>query len=142
MAYKTKEIQLTSNLFVPTPYMNIGGAYCLVGANVPVAPLSTYGAVTSFVGTGSTGVIGVPGDNQSIYLTNILVTNSNASLGTRVDIRGGDQTIYTGYAVPEGGWAQQFPCAIKVGNNVGLNAICATASAGVYISAAGFIGEF
>ena len=143
MAYATKEENLTPNLQVSRAWQNLDGTYAPIVSTTPMAPGSTYGAINSPISTtGSQGIIGVPDVGKSIYITNLLVTNSNCSIGTRVDIRGGTQVIVSAYIAPEGGYSMSFPIGIKVGNGVGLNGICGTANAAVYISAAGFIGSF
>lgn len=96
------------------------------------------GAIT---GVAATDVIAAPGVGLFTYITQILVTNSHASVGTLVTIQTEDGTgLYAGYAGPAGGgFSVSFPVAIKMPvANKKLQAICGTTGANVYVSASGY----
>ena len=77
-----------------------------------------------------------------IYVTSLLVTNSDATVGSLVEIRDGTTTIlWRGYAAPAGGgFACAFPVPLRGTAATALNVYCMTASAEVYVSASGYIG--
>ena len=74
------------------------------------------------------------------YVTSLLVTNSDATVGTLVEIRDGTTTVlWRGYAAPAGGgFACTFPVPLKGTAATAINVYCMTASAEVYISGAGY----
>jgi len=99
------------------------------------------GLTTAITGTGATDVIIAPGAGLFNYITQILVTNSDATVGTLVTLQ--DDTgfpIYAGYAGPAGGgFSVSLPTPIKMPSaNTKLQAICSIA-ANVYVSASGYI---
>ena len=96
------------------------------------------GAIT---GVAATDVIAAPGVGLFTYITQILVTNSHATVGTLVTIQTEDGTgLGAGYAGPAGGgFSVSFPVAIKMPvANKKLQAICGTTGANVYVSASGY----
>lgn len=87
-------------------------------------------------------VIIAPGAGLFTYVTQILVTNSSATIGTLVTIQTEDGTgLYAGYAAPAGGgFSVSFAVPIKMPvANKKLQAICGTTGANVYVSASGYI---
>lgn len=117
-----------------------------LAGKIVVMPYATSGSLVSgatsdIVDTTSTQVIaGVASNN--LYITNILVTNSHATVSTFVNLQDGSggTTLYTGYALAAGGgFSVTFPVPLKVttaGN--GLFAACATTGSNVRVSATGF----
>lgn len=86
-------------------------------------------------------VIIAPGAGLFTYVTQILVTNSSAIIGTLVTIQTEDGTgLYAGYAAPAGGgFSVSFTVPIKMPvANKKLQAICGTTGANVYVSASGY----
>lgn len=99
------------------------------------------GYTAAITGVAATDVITAPGVGLFTYVTQILVTNSHASVGTLVTIQTEDGTgLYAGYAGPAGGgFSVSFPVAIKMPvANKKLQAICGTTGANVYVSASGY----
>jgi hypothetical protein len=87
-------------------------------------------------------VIVAPGAGLFTYVTQVLVTNSHATVGTLVTIQTEDGTgLYAGYAAPAGGgFSVSFTVPIKMPvANKKLQAICGTTGANVYVSASGYI---
>jgi hypothetical protein len=87
-------------------------------------------------------VIVAPGAGLFTYVTQVLVTNSHATVGTLVTIQTEDGTgLYAGYAGPAGGgFSVSFTVPIKMPvANKKLQAICGTTGANVYVSASGYI---
>ena len=87
-------------------------------------------------------VIVAPGAGLFTYVTQVLVTNSHATVGTLVTIQTEDGTgLYAGYAAPAGGgFSVSFTVPIKMPvANKKLQAICTTTGANVYVSASGYI---
>ena len=86
-------------------------------------------------------VIVAPGAGLFTYVTQVLVTNSHATVGTLVTIQTEDGTgLYAGYAAPAGGgFSVSFTVPIKMPvANKKLQAICGTTGANVYVSASGY----
>jgi hypothetical protein len=75
------------------------------------------------------------------YLTSLTVTNSDATVGTVVEIRDGTTTVmFRGYAAPlGGGFSVSFPTPLKGTAATAINVYCMTASAEVYVSGSGFL---
>ena len=89
-----------------------------------------------------TDVIAAPGPGLFTYVTQILVTNANATIGTLVTIQTqGGIGLYAGYAGPAGGgFSVSFPVAIKMPvDDEKLQVVCGTTGARVYVSASGYI---
>jgi hypothetical protein len=100
------------------------------------------GHTAAIADTNATAVIAAQGAGVKIYLTSLVVTNSDATVGTLVTIQDGADTpivLCKGYAAPAGGgFAITFPTPPSTTANKALNAICGTTSAEVYVSAVGF----
>lgn len=106
---------------------------------LPANPVSGYTA--AITGVAATDIIAAPGIGLFTYVTQILVTNSHATVGTLVTIQTEDGTgLYTGYAAPAGGgYTISFPTPLKMPvANKKLQAICGTTGSNVYVSASGF----
>jgi hypothetical protein len=102
----------------------------------------TSGYTGAITGVAATDVIAAPGAGLFTYVTQILVTNSHATVGTLVTIQTEDGTgLYAGYAAPAGGgFSVTFTVPIKMPvANKKLQAICGTTGANVYVSASGYI---
>jgi hypothetical protein len=103
--------------------------------------VSGYIPSPGITGVVATDVIVAPGVGLFTYITQILVTNSNATVGTLVTIQTEDGTgLYAGYAAPAGGgFSVSFTVPIKMPvANKKLQAICTTTGANVYVSASGY----
>jgi hypothetical protein len=99
------------------------------------------GYTAAITGVAATDVIAAPGVGLFTYVTQILVTNSHATVGTLVTIQTEDGTgLYAGYAGPAGGgFSVSFTVPIKMPvANKKLQAICGTTGANVYVSASGY----
>jgi hypothetical protein len=99
------------------------------------------GYTAAIIDLTATDVIVAPGVGLFNYITQILVTNSHATVGTLVTLQ--DDTgspIYSGYAGPAGGgFSVSLPTPIKMPSaNTKLQAICGTTGANVYVSASGY----
>ena len=100
------------------------------------------GYTAAITGVAATDVIIAPGVGLFTYVTQILVTNSDATVGTLVTIQTSSGIgLYAGYAAPAGGgFSVSFPVAIKMPiDDEKLQAICTTTGANVYVSASGYI---
>jgi hypothetical protein len=99
------------------------------------------GYTAAIIDLTATDVIVAPGVGLFNYITQILVTNSHATVGTLVTIQTEDGTgLYAGYAAPAGGgFSVSFVVPIKMPvANKKLQAICGTTGANVYVSASGY----
>ena len=92
--------------------------------------------------TNTTGadVIAAPGASVAIVVTDILVVNAHATVGTKVSIRDGTTVKVTGYAdVLGGGFPMHNPDGLFVATaNTAITAICATTGADVDITVSGY----
>lgn len=99
------------------------------------------GTTSDITGTSNTSVIAAQGSGVRIYVTQIIVTNSHASVNTWVNIKDGTTTIYSGYAYSAGGgFVINFPVPLRLTANTALNAACETTGANVRVSASGYKG--
>lgn len=97
------------------------------------------GATAAITGTSDTSVIASPGAGLRNYITQIIVTNSHATVGTVVEIKSATTVLYRGYAAPVGGgFAIQFPVPLRCAANEALNAANITTGSSVYVSASGY----
>lgn len=95
------------------------------------------GKTASITGTSDTIVIPDPTGGLDLHITQILVTNGHASVGTYVNIKDGTTTIYTGYAAAAGGgFSVNFFTPLVVTG--GLNAANETTGSDVRVSASGY----
>lgn len=107
-----------------------------------VEKTGTSGYTAAITGVAATDVIIAPGVGLFTYVTQILVTNSHATVGTLVTIQTSSGTgLYAGYAAPAGGgFSVSFTVPIKMPiDDEKLQAICGTTGANVYVSASGYI---
>jgi hypothetical protein len=107
-----------------------------------VEKTGTSGYTAAITGVAATDVIIAPGVGLFTYVTQILVTNSHATVGTLVTIQTSSGTgLYAGYAAPAGGgFSVSFTVPIKMPiDDEKLQAICTTTGANVYVSASGYI---
>jgi len=107
-----------------------------------VEKIGVSGYTAAITDLTATDVIAAPGVGLFTYVTQVLVTNSHATVGTLVTIQTEDGTgLYAGYAGPAGGgFSVSFTVPIKMPvANKKLQAICGTTGANVYVSASGYI---
>lgn len=98
------------------------------------------GATSAITDTSDTQVIAAAGAGVRNYVTQILVTNSHATVGTVVEIKDGSTVLYRGYAAEDGGgFAVTLPTPLRGTANTAINAACLTTGSNVYVSCAGFI---
>jgi len=99
------------------------------------------GVTSAITDDTATSVISAPGAGVSIYLTSLLVTNSDADTGTVVNLTDGSggTVLWSGYAAKEGGgFACHFPAPIKLTAATALYTKCVTTGSTTIVSAAGF----
>lgn len=115
-----------------------------VEARLALAANTVMGSTAKVETTDVTAVIAAQGEGVKIYLTTIMVTNSDATVGTLVTIQDGADTpvvLCKGYAAAAGGgFVATFPVPPATTANKALNVVCGTTSAEVYVSAVGFKG--
>lgn len=101
------------------------------------------GATSDITNTTATSVIAAAGAGVRNYITQILVTNSHATVGTFVNITDGSggTILYTGYAAAAGGgFAVTLPVPIKTTANTALYCACVTTGSNVRVCASGYKG--
>jgi hypothetical protein len=97
------------------------------------------GATAAITGTSDTSVIAAAGAGVRNYITNILVTNSHATVSTVVEIKDGTTVLYRGYALAAGGgFAVTLPVPLRGTANTAINAACITTASNVYVSCSGY----
>lgn len=100
---------------------------------------SLAGATAAITGTSDTAVIAAQGPSVRIYVTQLLVTNAHATVGSVVEIKDGSTAIHLGFAAPGGGgFSLTFPKPLRLTANAALNAANLTTGANTYVSASGF----
>ena len=98
------------------------------------------GATAAITGTSNTSVIASAGAGLRNYITQILVTNSHATVGTVVEIKDGATVIYRGYAREDGGgFSITLPTPLRGSAATAINAANVTTGSNTYVSASGFI---
>lgn len=99
----------------------------------------TSGVTSAITGTSATSVIATPGASIRLYITQVLVTNSHATVGTVVELLDNTTVIYRGYAAPAGGgFALTFPTPLRCTANVAFQAQNVTTGSNTYVSASGY----
>lgn len=99
------------------------------------------GATAAITDTTRTSVIAAGGAGVRTYVTQILVTNSHATVGTFVLIEDGTTTLYVGYAAPlGGGFSVALPVPLRGTANTAINVSCVTTGANVRASISGYRG--
>jgi hypothetical protein len=121
----------------------VNGAADLLGRQIttPYTNPENYisGATAAITNTSDTAVIAAAGSGVRLYITQVLVTNSHATVGTVVEIKDGTTVLYRGYAAPAGGgFSVNFPVALRGSTNTALNAANITTGSNVYVSASGY----
>ncbi len=106
----------------------------------PLAPVRGY--FKNITDNTAHDLLAAGGAGVKNYITQILVTNEHATVGTLVDIieeTSGD-ILYTGYAAPiGGGFSISFPTTlVQLTSNKKVQAICATTGANVTVSISGY----
>ena len=100
------------------------------------------GATSDITGTTATTIIAGTASNF-LYITQILVTNSHATVGTFVNLteETSGTVLYTGYAAAlGGGFSLTFPTPLRVPTAAkAIQGVCVTTGANVRISASGYI---
>lgn len=81
-----------------------------------------------------------PGPTLRYYVTDVLVTNGDATIGTLVTIRDSSGVVITtGFAAANGGgFSHSFRTHIPCSPGAHIEAVCETDSAEVYVSVAGY----
>lgn len=101
------------------------------------------GTTAAMTGTSSTQVIAAQTGSNRVYATDVLVTNSHASVGTFVNILDGNggSVLWSGYAAPAGGgYAKSFLVPLRGTAATRLDAVCITTGANVVVSVSGYKG--
>lgn len=98
-----------------------------------------YGHPSSYVNGASAGditnttasaVIAAQGAGIRVYVTQVTVTNSHATVGTFVNVLEGTNVIFVGYAAPlGGGFTATFPTPLRGGANAAINIQAVTTGA-------------
>lgn len=102
-------------------------------------PENSLNGKANFTNTTAADVIAAQGAGIRIYVTDIVVTNAHASVGTKVEIRDGTTVLWQAYAAPGGGgFAHRFRRPLRLSANTALTAKCATTGADVDVNASGF----
>lgn len=85
-------------------------------------------------------VIAAPGASTAIVVTDILVTNAHATVGTKVSIRDGEAVKVTGFATANGGgFHLSNPDGLFIATvNTAISAICATSGSNTEIFVSGY----
>lgn len=120
-------------------YADLNGKQITLPYSLPENMVS--GATAAITDTTSTPVIAAPGAGIRLYITQLLVTNSHATVGTVVEIRDGSggTVLQRGYAAPAGGgFAPTFPVPLRLTANTALHAVNVTTGSSVYVSASGY----
>lgn len=100
------------------------------------------GVTAAITDTTNTSVIASAGGSLRNYVTQILVTNSHATVSTVVEIRDGATTVlYRGYALAAGGgFSVTLPVPLRGTAATAVTASCITTGSNVYVSASGYKG--
>lgn len=99
------------------------------------------GCTATIVDTTPVLVIPSPGWGHKFYIVDVLVTNSDASVGTWVNITDGlgGTHLWSGYAAPGGGgFSCRLACPVPASAATAIYAECETNSAEVRVSISGF----
>jgi hypothetical protein len=112
------------------------------GRTVMVAvPLDALRSGTqNFTGTSAADVIAAPGASLAIVVTEVLVINAHATVGTKVTIRDGTTVKIPGFAGANGGgFNPKNPFGLFVAaTNTAVTAICGTTGADVDVTVFGY----
>ncbi len=112
----------------------------LVTQPYSVPERSTDGLTAAITGTSNTSVIAAPGAGLRIYITQIIVTNSHATVGTLVELKSATTVKVRGYAREDGGgYTIHYPKPLRLGVNEAFNAANVTTGSNTYVSASGYI---
>jgi len=84
-------------------------------------------------------VIAAPGVGKRVVVTGFTVTNSHATVGTKVEIRSGTTVRFRGHAAAGGGGFAPETTPIFIGeDNEAITARCVTTGADVDVNIAGY----
>jgi hypothetical protein len=100
------------------------------------------GALPDIVDTTPVLLIAAPtGVNEEIYITTLLITNSNEDVSTVVKLTDGlnGESKWRGNVGKEGGFALNFPAPLMFSPKTPVYVVCETADATVQVSVSGFI---
>lgn len=112
----------------------------LVTQPYAVPERSVDGVTAAITGTGDTAVIAAPGAGLRLYITELSISNSHATVGTLVEIKSATTVRKRMYAREDGGGStHHFPKPLRMGDNEALNAANVTTGSNTYVSASGFI---
>ena len=102
-------------------------------------PENSLSGKATFSNTTAADVIAAQGAGIRIHVTDLVVTNAHASVGTKVEIRDGTTVLWQAYAAPGGGgFAHRFRRPLRLSANSALTARCVTTGADVDVNASGF----
>ncbi|HOD79958.1 MAG: hypothetical protein BWX88_02756 [Planctomycetes bacterium ADurb.Bin126] len=93
--------------------------------------------------TTSTSIIAAQGAGVRAYVTDLVISNSHATVGTVVKITDGSggTVLFQCYCAPAGGGvSHRFAVPIKTTANTALHAVCVTTGSSVYVTANGYKG--
>lgn len=128
----TRMVQLVADL--------TGKQIVLPYANPELFISSSLAAITNST---THSLFAAQGAGVRTYITQLIVTNSHATVGTLVSINDGASgtTLAQGYCAPAGGgFTATFPVPLKGTANTLVEAICGTSGANVYVSGSGYKG--
>jgi hypothetical protein len=107
--------------------------------NVTILPDTPVSGYVEAIADTLTYTLIPAGGSTIIYVTQILVTNAHATVGTVVNILEGGTKIYVGYAAPAGGgFSINFSTPLALSGSNPLEVSCTTTGSEVYVSANGF----
>jgi hypothetical protein len=119
---------------------------------LPVTGIDSFGAITNAISgisaeiitNADTAIIAAQAAGIKVYITSIMVTNSHATVGTRVQIWDGPSASgvlkWSGWAAAGGGgWSHTFATPIPCTAATAVNAKCVTTGATVIVGVSGYI---
>ena len=101
-------------------------------------PENSLSGKATFSNTTAADVIAAQGVNIRIHVTDLVVTNAHASVGTKVEIRDGTTVLWQAYAAPEAAGSPTASRPPPPLRELGLTARCVTTGADVDVNASGF----
>lgn len=122
---------------------SIPAGQAIIGAALPFTTEANYisGSSVAVTDTTRTEIISAQGAGIKIYLTNILVTNGHATVGTIVKIEDGTTCKYTGFAAAGGGgFSATLPVPLVGTANTAWNMSATTTGGSVVCSLSGYKG--
>ena len=140
---KTGGIARTSDISAVANNDRVNAVYDTVGKQVtmPYALNQNFiaGSTSDITGTSNTSVIAAQGAGVRIYVTHLMATNGDTTTATFVNFKDGTTTLYSGYAVEDGGgFSVTLPVPLRLTANTALNCAAETTGATVRCSASGY----